>query len=85
MQISDICRIFLQTTSLNNAPWAHDGKPTTVPPVDHVGRICLVQVDHVRGQLLVAVIVVVVVHPAQSRDVAVGVVDVTSRGRLPPE
>ena len=85
MQISDICRIFLQTTSLNNAPWAHDGKPTTVPPVDHVGLICLVQVDHVRGQVLVAVIVEVVVHPAQSGDFAVGVVDVTSRGGLLPE
>ena len=79
MQIPKICLIFL-LTFLNNAPWTQDRKPTTVPPVDHVGLVCLVQVDHVRGQVLVTVIIVVVVYPTQSRDVTVGVVDVTCRG-----
>ena len=62
-------------------PLAHFREPSTVPPVDHVGPVRPVEVDHVGGQLgLVPVVVVVVVHPAQPGDVAVGVVDVASRG-----
>ena len=79
MQLLDSCCIFLLTKLLNNAPWTHDRKPTTVPSVDHMGLICLVQVDHVRGQVLVTIIIVVVVYPTQSRDVTVCVVDVTGR------
>ena len=56
-----------------------------MPAVHHVSNaphawFGSVQVDHVRGQRLAAVVIKVVVHPAQPGNVAEGVVDVTGLG-----